>query len=140
VALVDKQRALIAKLSIIEDPQERLAAVAVRGKRWPAPTADERTVDRLVRGCASRVWLVSEAREGRCHFRLDADSPVLKGIASLLCEIYDGATPAEIVAMEPTIFATLGLDRMLSPTRLNGLAAIRRTIRDFAAAQEAACH
>jgi cysteine desulfuration protein SufE len=135
VTLADHQRALIAKLAIIEDAHERLAAITSRAKKWPVPAESQRTDERLVRGCSSRVWLVGEIRDGRCHFRVDADSPLVKGLATLLCEIYDGGTPAEIVATEPEIVSALGIDHMLSPTRLNGLAAVRNAIREFAAAQ-----
>ena len=134
MTLADHQRTLIAKLSIIEDAHERLAAITSRAKKWPVPAEDERTDERLVRGCSSRVWFVGEVRDGRCHFRIDADSPLVKGIATLLCEVYEGGTPEEVLAVEPEIIAGLGIDRMLSPTRLNGLAAVRNTIREFAAA------
>ena len=134
MAVLDKQRDLIARLSIIEDPHERLGAITSRAKKGAQLTDSERTDDRLVRGCSSRIWLAAEVRDGACHFRLDADSSLVKGVASLLCEVYDGASPAEVVAIEPTILHALGIDRMLSPTRLEGMAAIRRTIREFAAA------
>ena len=130
--IADRQRELIAKLAIIEDAHERLAAITSRAKKWPVPAENERTDERLVRGCSSRVWLVGERRDGRCHFRIDADSPLVKGIATLLCEVYDGGTADEIAATEPEIFTALCIDRMLSPTRLNGLAAIRHAIREFA--------
>jgi cysteine desulfuration protein SufE len=133
VTLANQQRALIAKLAIIEDAHERLAAITSRAKKWPGLTESERTDEQRVRGCSSRVWLVGELRNKRCHFRIDADSPLVKGLAALLCEIYEGGTPEEIVAVEPEIVAALGIDRMLSPTRLNGLAAVRNTIREFAA-------
>jgi len=134
VTLADHQRALITRLAIIEDAHERLAAITSRAKKWAVPTEGERTDERLVRGCSSRVWLVGEVRAGRCHFRIDADSPLVKGLAALLCEVYEGGTPEEIVVVEPEIIAALGIDRMLSPTRLNGLAAVRNTIREFATA------
>jgi len=133
MTVAEKQRGLIAQLGIIEDPQERLAAIVSRAKKWPVPVEERRTDQHLVRGCSSRVWLVPELREGRCYFPLDADSPLVKGIATLLCEVYEGGTPEEVAATDPEIFAALGIDRMLSPTRLNGLAAVRETIRQFAA-------
>lgn len=132
MSVADKQRDLIARYRLIEDAQERLAAVSSRGKKWPAPNSEERTDAALVPGCSSRVWLVGEYRDGVCYFRMDADSAMVKGLAALLCEIYDGGSPADIVAVEPQVEAELGLGRMLSPTRLNGLAAIRSAIRAFA--------
>lgn len=134
MSLAEKQSALIARYRAIEDAHERLAAITSRGKKWPAPADAERTDAALVPGCSSRVWLVGELREGVCRFRMDADSPLVKGLAALLCELYDGETVPEIVAVEPELATALGLDRMLSPTRLNGFANIRAAIRRFAEA------
>lgn len=135
--LAEKQQRLIAKYRIIEDTHERLAAITASGRKWPSPTAAERIDANRVQGCVSAVWLVGSSRDGRCHFRVGADSALVQGLAVLLCELYEGGTPAEIVALEPEMIAALGLDRQLSPTRLNGLAQIRRTIREFAAAAAA---
>jgi len=132
MSLAGKQSAFIARLGAIEDAHERLAAITARGKRWPAPSDAERTDAALVPGCSSRVWLAGEVRDGVCHFRMDAESPLVKGLAALLCELYDGSTPAEAASVEPEFVAALGLDRMLSPTRLNGYANIRAAIRRFA--------
>ncbi|HRG55455.1 MAG TPA: SufE family protein [Lacunisphaera sp.] len=40
-----------------------------------------------------------------------------------------------MAATEPSLLEQLGLDRNLSPTRLNGLRSVRARIRDFAAGQ-----
>lgn len=128
----EKQQKLIERYGLIEDVQERLAAVTSFGRKLPAWTEAERTPDRLVQGCSSRVWLAGEVREGRCAFRLDADSGLIKGLAGFLCEIYQDATPAEVAEFEPTLLETLHLSDHLSPTRQNGLQAVRRTLREFA--------
>ena len=133
--ILEKQRQLIAKYRIIEDAHERLAAITARGRKWPAPGSDERTDANRVQGCVSPVWLVGAMEEGRCRFRVAAESALVLGLSALLCELYDGETAAEIVAVEPELMHELGLERQLSPTRLNGLANVRRTIREFAAAQ-----
>jgi cysteine desulfuration protein SufE len=132
--LREKQRRLIAKYLIIEDAHERLAAITARGRKWPAPRDDERSEANRVQGCASPVWLAGTLAEGRCHFRMAAESALVQGLAALLCELYDGEPATEIVAVEPELMRELGVERQLSPTRLNGLANVRRVIRDFAAA------
>lgn len=133
MSVSEKQRDLISRYQLIEDPHERLAAITSRGKKWPGLAAAERTETALVPGCSSRVWLAGEFADGVARFRVEADSPLVKGLATLLCELYDGAAPAEIVAVEPDLAQALGLERQLSPTRLNGLAAIRQKIRALAA-------
>jgi len=98
-----------------------------------APLDDSGRIDaNLVRGCVSRVWLEGVFENGLCHFRMDADSPMVKGLVGALCELYDSVSPEEIVAVEPEIFDALGISKNLTPTRLNGLASMRRTIREFA--------
>ncbi len=117
---------------IIEDSQERLGAVVDRAKRLPPLPAPERTEQNRVTGCVSQVWVVGELREGRCFFRCDADGPLVKGLVAFLCEFFSGAPPAEITASTADPLEALGLMRNLSPTRHNGLAAVRVRIRELA--------
>jgi len=71
-----------------------------------------------------------------CHFRMECDAPMVKGLVALLCELYEGAPPAEVREFEPTLVDDLGFTRMISPTRLNGLAAVRARIREFATGRD----
>ncbi|MBI3886347.1 MAG: SufE family protein [Opitutae bacterium] len=132
--LAEKQQQLIDDYGIIADPQERLSAIVDRARRMPPLAAPERSEGNRVQGCISRAWIVGEVRAGRCAFRADADSPLVRGLLALLCDLYNGATPAEIAATEPSLIEALGLDRQLSPTRLNGLRSVRAKVREFALA------
>ncbi|MDI1320437.1 MAG: SufE family protein [bacterium] len=134
VTLAEKQRQLVDDYLIIPDPQERLAAVVDHARRRPPLPETERTEDNRVRGCVSLAWVAGERRDGLCHFRSDADSPLVRGLLVLLCDFYSGATPADVAATEPALLEELGLAKNLSPTRLNGLRSVRAKIREFAAA------
>ena len=135
MTLAEKLQQLSDDLAIIDDPQERLGAVVDRAKRRPPLAESERTEEHRVRGCISLVHLVGEVREGACHFRCDGDSPLVRGLVTLLCDFYSGATPADIVTSDADPLETLGLARNLSPTRRNGLSSARATIRAFAEKQ-----
>lgn len=129
--LFSKQHELIGNLNLIADPQERLSVVVSKGTGQGLP--DElKTKDHLVPGCVSRVWVVGSHSEGFCDFRCDAESPMVKGLVSLLCDLYSGSTPEEIVEVEPEIWAKCGFDRLLSPTRMNGLKSVRARILQLA--------
>lgn len=123
---------LIEDHLLIENPQERLTAVVDRARRRPPLSAEERTDAHRVPGCVSQVWLVGELRDGRCHFRCNADGPLVKGLVAFLCDYFSGATPAEILADSTDPLAALDLLKDLSPTRQNGLTAVRAAIRSFA--------
>ncbi len=130
MSVAEKERGIAERLALIEDPQERLAALMSRAKKWPRPEQLDDSL--LVHGCQSRVWLQSSLRGGVCHFAMECDAPMVKGLVALMCEIYDGGSAADVAATEPTLFETLGFTAMITPTRLNGLAAVRSRIREFA--------
>jgi len=139
-----KQRELIDDLNLIENPQERLSALVDRAHYLPPLPTEARTERNLVPGCVSQVWLLcTRDTAGRCHFRCDADGPLVKALVAFLCDYYSGCTPEEILADsvssdnatntdEDSPLAALGLLQTLSPTRRNGLAQVRARIRSFA--------
>jgi cysteine desulfuration protein SufE len=132
VTLAQKQLQLVENYSIIDDPQERLAAVVDDARKMPPLPEAERTEANRVKGCISQAWIVGEICDGRCHFRCDADSPLVRGLLKLLCDLYTGGTPAEVISTEPALLEQLDLSQNVSPTRLNGLRSVRAKIREFA--------
>jgi len=133
MGLREKQRELIEDYSIIEDTTERFSAIVDRGRRSAPLPETARGDGNLVPGCTSRVWLTGWLDEtGACQFRAEADAPSIHGVSALLCDLYSGAPPVEVVATEPECLAALQIDKMLSPTRLRGIAQIRRRIREIA--------
>lgn len=126
------QQQLIAELMHLDDPQERLAAAVDRARRIARLTLEERSAANRVPGCSSTVWVIAQLREGRCYFRSDADSPVVRGLVGLLADYFSDARPAEIAASTTDPLETLQINRMLTPTRQHGLAAVRAFIRAFA--------
>lgn len=133
MTLQEKQAGLIADLNLIENVQERLAALSSFIGPVHLPEA-ERVDDQLVPGCVSRVWLECSVQDGRSQFRSGADSPMVAGLVALLCHLYSGSELAEVAAVEPEIWSACSFHKALSPTRLNGLAAVRARMRDWACA------
>lgn len=131
MTLVEKQQSLIDDLNIIHDPHERLNVVVSRGASMKLAT--EHKIDaNLVAGCVSRVWLHGELANGRTRFVCDADSPMVKGLVVLLCDLYSDSEPAEAAVIEPQLWEACGFTKLLSPTRLNGLMNVRKRIREMA--------
>jgi len=128
----EREAAIVERYAIIPDPQERLSALIARKSPLPGIPPEERLPEYLVPGCQSRVWILPAMAEGRCHLRVEAESAMVRGLVTTLCELYHQATPAEIVAHEPALFEALGIARNLTPTRLNGLAAVTAYVQNFA--------
>ena len=136
----EKEQQLIARFSIIENLHERLAAVTERARKLPTLADAERTDAHRVPGCVSRVWLVGSMESGRCRFQIDADSALVKGLAALLCEVFDHCEARDIASFESTVLDALRLSENLSPTRRQGLAQVQRALRAFAAEALAKIH
>ncbi len=99
--------------------------------RQLAPLAEtERTEANKVRGCASQVWLVTEPREGRLHFRGDSDSDIVRGLVAVLVRLFDGRRPQDILAFDIKAgFARLGFEAAISSQRSNGFFSMVQRLR-----------
>ncbi|MBR1948772.1 MAG: SufE family protein [Alphaproteobacteria bacterium] len=99
------------------------------------PLAEEyHTTDWLVRGCQSQVWLVPEKLpDGKIKFSGDSDAMIVKGLIAIVLMIYNNLTSDEIKKLAINdIFASIGLQEHLSPSRRNGLEAMIEKIKHYA--------
>jgi cysteine desulfuration protein SufE len=134
VTLAAKLQTFVDDFAPIDDLQERLALVVDRARRYPPLPAETRIDAHRVLGCISAVWLTAELRDGRVHFHADADSPLVRGLVVFLADFFNDSPPAEIAANETDPLAALDLLKNLSPTRRNGLTAVRQRIHTLALA------
>ena len=123
----DNEASLRQAFLPVQDPHERLALItdACAGPGLPVESRQETD---LVSGCVSQVWLCGAIAGGHLRLRWDAVSPLVRGLAGLVCQVYQDCAAAEIRAYRNSILAELGLNRQLSPTRLRGLAAVEQRI------------
>lgn len=122
---------LVDEFDLLGDWEERYRYVIELGKDLAPLTEAERTDTYKVRGCASQVWLVTEALDGgKLGFRGDSDAHIVSGLIAILLRLYSDRTPAEILAFDAkAAFEKLGLAGALSAQRSNGLASMVGRIR-----------
>jgi cysteine desulfuration protein SufE len=135
VTIGEKQKQLAEALGALPTAQDRLAYVVGCGRT--AASLDEalKTESFRVEGCLAKVWFVPEFKRGRCYFKTDSDSAIVKGVAVLLCDFYSGQTPEEIARTQPAFLEKFGITQHLTPNRRNSLAKIWSGIDAFARAQ-----
>ena len=75
----------------------------------------------LVRGCISKAWLFPQFNEGTVTFKADSEAMIVKGIIALLLEVYNEATPTEILGEDGSFLSEVGVTQHLSSNRRNGL-------------------
>jgi sulfur transfer protein SufE len=133
-AVIKNHEALLNRFLLIEDPQERLAAILHRTPKIPRLPSENCTESLRVEGCVSRVWLRASFTAGLCAFELEAESQLVRALAALVCEPCHMASPLEIGAYSEDLLAQLRITPQLTPTRQNGLAQVQARIRLLAAA------
>jgi len=131
MTLAEKRAALVAELAPFEDPHERFQYIIDRAKGAAGLPPESKVPGLLIEGCTSNLWLHPALEHGVCRFRCDADSLITKGIATLVCELYDGASPAEVASTDADFLAEVGVTQHLSPNRRNGLSNLVARIRAF---------
>lgn len=127
----------LAPLLHIGDAQARLARLVEEARRRPPLAPDLRTEANRVEGCLVRVWFVAEFREGQCQFQCDSDAVSLKAVGGLLCELYSGGAPGEILATQNGVLGQLHILHQLAENRQRTIARIEEKIRRFAQEQKA---
>ena len=132
MTIAEKQKELVGALQSLKTAQDRLAYLVRRGRQHPPLAPALKTEAHRVEGCLAKVWFVPEFAQGRCHFKIDSDSAVIKGIAAVLCEFYSGAMPEEIIDTSPAFLEQFGITQHLTPNRRNSLAAISTAIHAYA--------
>lgn len=128
----EAEQEVIEEFSMFDEWLDKYEYIIELGKSLDSYPESNKTDERLIKGCQSRVWLDSEIREGKIFFSADSDAIITKGIISLLIKIYSGRTPQEILSSDFSVVEKIGLRENLSPTRANGLVSMIETIRRIA--------
>ncbi|HEY8351388.1 MAG TPA: SufE family protein, partial [Sphingomonadales bacterium] len=67
---------ILENFALLDEWEERYRFVIDLGRDLPPFPDDARTEENRVRGCTSRVWLISEADNGKLAFRGDSDAHI----------------------------------------------------------------
>ena len=128
----DRKNAVREEYGYFGSPQELFEYIIMKNKSAAPLEKEFKTDEYLVKGCVSSLWLVPSFADGKCRFKSDADSIITRGIAALVCSLYDGLTPDEVLGFDPSFLEELGISAHLTPNRRNGLSQLCKKIAAFA--------
>lgn len=131
-SLQETESDVVDEFSMFDEWLDKYEYLIELGKSLKSYPETDKTDDRLIKGCQSRVWLDYKIEDGRIWFNADSDAIITKGIISLLIRIYSGRTPEEIMSSDFSVVDKIGLKENLSPTRANGLVSMIARIREIA--------
>ncbi len=130
---VKAQQDITSDFSLFESWLDEYQYLIDLGKSLERLDATEKTDNRLLHGCQSRVWLIIDGDADNLTIRANSDAAIVSGLIALLIRVYSGASAKQILETEPEFIQALGLQQHLSATRANGLHAMLEAI--YAAAR-----
>jgi cysteine desulfuration protein SufE len=126
------QDEIISSFGLFSEWLDRYQYLIDLGRKLPPLAEQEKTDDKLLAGCQSRVWLHLEGDANQVIIRANSDAAIVSGLIALLSQVYSGCSARQIVDTEPYFIREIGLADHLSPTRANGLHAMLNAIRGHA--------
>lgn len=127
------QDEIIDEFSFFPEWLDRYQYLIDLGRKLPALDESEKTDDKLLSGCQSQVWLHLEGDAERIVIRANSDAAIVSGLIALLTRVYSGCSARQVLETEPYFIEAIGLSSHLSPTRANGLHAMLKAIKEYAA-------
>lgn len=138
MTLSEKQAALADELARFKNPQDRLQHMIQIARASAGLPSALKTPEHKLEGCLSNLWLQCEFKEGVCYFAADSDSAIVKGLATVICNLFSGLAPAEILQADLAPLRQAGLWQQLTPNRRTGLSRLLDRIHEFARAHDPA--
>ncbi len=137
MTITQKQNEIIEEFSFFEDWEDKYKLIIEKAKHAAEFPPEQRIAKNKIEGCQSQVWFFSKFENGKVILYADSDAVLVKGIASILVEIYSNHTPDEILSEKLFFIEKIGISDHLSPSRKNGLMAMLKQIQLYAIAYKA---
>lgn len=124
---------IIDDMVFFDDWEQRYQYIIDLGKSISRIDENEKTDENVVKGCQSKVWLISNLDDGILYFKADSDAVIVNGLLALVMVVFNNKTPKDILAVDiDEYFKQLDLERHITPSRGNGLKAIVAKIQAIA--------
>lgn len=128
-SLEEKENEVIEEFSVFDDWMDKYQYLIELGQELDPLEESEKNEQSLISGCQSKVWIVSEVKDGRLYFRADSDAIIVKGIVAMLMKVVSGSKIEEVKECDFSFVSKIGLREHLSPTRSNGVLAMIERIK-----------
>lgn len=129
MTIEEKGQQLIDDFAIYDDWMEKYEYIIELGKDLPIIAEDQKTADKVIKGCQSTVWMNAELVDGKITYTADADAIIAKGIIAMLVFVLSEEKPQDIVDAKLNFISEIGLQEHLSPTRSNGLVSMLKQMK-----------
>ena len=117
---------------LFEDPKDKFVQLMDMAKESEQLKENEKVEQNKINGCTSRAWVVTEKnRDDTYTFRTDSDSLIVKGLLTILEQVFSGQTADTILSFNSSdILHSIGLDKTITSQRTNGFSSAVQKIHN----------
>jgi len=117
---------------LFEDPKDKFVQLMDMAKESEQLKENEKVEQNKINGCTSRAWVVIEQnRDDTYTFRTDSDSLIVKGLLTILEQVFSGQTADNILSINSSdILHSIGLDKTITSQRTNGFSSAVQKIHN----------
>ena len=130
---MDKIEQIIEDFNFFDNWEDKYEYLVDIGRNLPSLDEEMKKDEYKLKGCQSTVYfLTKENSNGTLKFLADSDAFIVRGLISILIEVFSDKTPKEILNTDTNFLNEIGLQNHLSPTRKNGLSSMLKKIKQEA--------
>ena len=117
---------------LFEDPKDKFVQLMDMAKESEQLKENEKVEQNKINGCTSRAWVITEQNGDDTYtFRTDSDSLIVKGLLTILEQIFSGQTADNILSINSSdILYSIGLDKTITSQRTNGFSSAVQKIHN----------
>lgn len=117
------QDEIVEEFNLFEDDRNaKLEYLIELGEQLPELNEQLKTEDRLIKGCQSKVWLVSQREDDRLQYLADSNTAITKGLIALLIRVLSEQKIGDIARAELYFIRDIGMNTFIGSQRSNGFA------------------
>lgn len=134
MTIAGTEEQIVEEFELFDTWEDKYEYIIDMGKKLQPLEEQFKTEDNIIKGCQSRVWLVTDYKDGKILFKADSDAVIVKGLVSMLIRVLSNHTPGEILDAQLGFIDKIGMKQHLAQTRSNGLAAMVKQMKSYALA------
>lgn len=117
------QDEIIEEFALFENDQHgKLEYIFDLSKQLPELEEEYKLDENLIKGCQSKVWLVSQAEGDRLSYKADSNTGITKGLIALLIRVLSGQRAEDIAKADLYFIKDIGMNQFIGSQRSNGFA------------------
>ena len=129
------QDEIIEEFSLLGNDKENILFYIMElGQKLESLDDHHKVEDNIIKGCQSKVWLITKLEDDRLYFYSDSNTEITKGLISLLIRVLSGQKLDDIINSQLYFIERIGMFKVIGSQRSNGLGAMIKQMKLFAIA------